>query len=202
MTRVIGLTGGIASGKSTISEHLRKKGAVVLDADAMGGELSQPGGAIYAAYVAHFGSAILLSDGTLNRRRIGQLVFSCPEEKIWMDKTTHPLIQAELQARLLEKKQQSVPVILLDVPLLFEAGWDKMAEGACLVYTDEPVQLARLMARNGYDRPEALARIHAQMSLDEKKRRAKWIIDNNRSLPEALAQADQLWKEWTHEGLS
>ena len=107
-----------------------------------------------------------------------------------------------LQARLLEKKQQCVPVILLDVPLLFEAGWDKMAEGACLVYADEPVQLARLMARNGYDRPEALARIHAQMSLDEKKRRAKWIIDNNGSLPEALAQADQLWKEWTHEGLS
>ena len=102
MTRVIGLTGGIASGKSTISEHLRKKGAVVLDADAMAGELSQPCGSIYDAYVAHFGSAILLSDGTLNRRRIGQIVFSCPEEKIWMDKTTHPLIQAELQARLLE----------------------------------------------------------------------------------------------------
>ena len=201
MTRVIGLTGGIASGKSTISEYLRQKGAVILDADAIAWKLSRPGGAIYNAYVAHFGSSILRADGTLNRRRIGQLVFSSPADKAWLDEVSQPLIKAELQTRLQQKKEQGVPVILLDVPLLFEAGWDKMTEGTCLVCADEPVQLSRLVARNGYDRTEALARIHSQMSLAEKKRRATWIIDNNGSLSAALVQADQLWEEWTH-GLS
>ena len=202
MTRIIGLTGGIASGKSTISAYLQQKGAVVLDADAIARELSQPGGAIHAAYVTHFGPAVLLADGTLDRRRIGQQVFDCPADRNWVDQTTHPLIQAELEARLRAKEEQGVPLILLDVPLLFESGWDKMTEGACLVYTDETVQLERLMARNGYEQAEALARIRVQMPLEEKKQRAKWLIDNNGSLSAAFAQADQLWKEWTHGGLS
>jgi dephospho-CoA kinase/formamidopyrimidine-DNA glycosylase len=202
MTRVIGLTGGIASGKSTISRYLLTKGAVILDADAIARDLSQPEGMIYNAYVEHFGRGILRPDGELDRRAIGQLVFNSTAEKEWIDTVTHPLIRDEMQLRLQQKKEQGSAIILLDVPLLFESGWDKMAEGTCLVYVDESVQLARLMARNSYGREEALARIHAQMPLSEKKKRARWLIDNNGDRSAALEQADRLWKEWTHEGLS
>ena len=130
------------------------------------------------------------------------MVFGSPAEKEWIDTITHPLIREEMQLRLQQEKEQGAAIILLDVPLLFESGWDKMAEGTCLVYVDESVQLARLMARNGYGRDEALARIRAQMPLSEKKKRAKWLIDNNGDRSAAIEQADRLWKEWTHEGLS
>ena len=202
MTRVIGLTGGIASGKSTGSGYLQTRGAVILDADAIARDLSRPGGTIYTAYVNHFGRKILQPDGELDRRAIGQMVFGSPAEKEWIDTITHPLIREEMQLRLQQEKEQGAAIILLDVPLLFESGWDKMAEGTCLVYVDESVQLARLMARNGYGRDEALARIRAQMPLSEKKKRAKWLIDNNGDRSAAIEQADRLWKEWTHEGLS
>ena len=100
------------------------------------------------------------------------------------------------------KQTKHFPVIILDVPLLFEAGWDKMTEENCLVFVDEATQLARLMRRNGYTEAEARGRIAAQMPLSEKKQRADTFIDNNGSLEESFVQAEKLWKEWTHAGIS
>ena len=200
--KVIGLTGGIASGKSTVSRYLREKGAAILDADAIAHALAEPGGSLYLAYHQHFGAAVLQEDGQLNRAAIGKIVFSQPEERAWIDRSAHPLIQAEIKRQLAEKKRQDVPLIVLDVPLLFESGWDKMTEENCLVDVSEAVQLARLMQRDGYDEQAARARIAAQMPLVEKRRRADRLIDNNGDLPATLRQVDLLWKEWTHDGFS
>ncbi len=200
--RIIGLTGGIASGKSTVAAYFQEKGAAVLSADDLAWQLTKPQGALYQKYVEHFGPRILLPDGSLDRRAIGAIVFGDAAQRQWLDAVSHPLLRAAMEAELASAKQKNFSVIILDVPLLFEAGWDKMTEESCLVFVDEQVQLQRLMNRNGYSKAEALERIAAQMPLAEKKRRADRLIDNNGSLAEAFAQADELWKEWTHAGLS
>ena len=200
--KIIGLTGGIACGKSTVSKYLREKGAVIIDADRIAHELLALGNPLYEAYRGHFGDAILLSDGQLDRRTIGRLVFQDPAERKWIDETAQPLIKQEICRRLQQYKDEKNILIVLDVPLLFESGWDKMTEETCLVYAEEKIQLERLMKRNGYGREEAAARIAAQMPLEEKKKRADSLIDNSGSLSSTLRQVDILWKEWTHDGVS
>lgn len=202
MARVIGLTGGIASGKSTMARFFRDKGAAVLSADTIAFALAKPRQILYRLYVAHFGEGILQADGTLDRRAIGRLVFDNDAERQWLDETTHPILERAVRRQIAVKQAKNFPVIILDVPLLFEAGWDKMTEENCLVFVDEAVQLARLMRRNGYTEAEARARIAAQMPLSEKKKRADTFIDNNGSLEESFLQAEKLWKEWTHAGIS
>ena len=202
MARVIGLTGGIASGKSTMARFFRDKGAAVLSADTIAFALAKPRQILYRLYVAHFGEGILQTDGTLDRRAIGRLVFDNDAERQWLDETTHPILERAMRRQIAVKQAKNFPVIILDVPLLFEAGWDKMTEENCLVFVDEAVQLARLMRRNGYTEAEARARIAAQMPLSEKKKRADTFIDNNGSLEESFLQAEKLWKEWTHAGIS
>ena len=199
---IIGLTGGIASGKSTVSSFFRQKGAAVLDADQIARELSEPGGELHAEYVRHFGAEVLQNDGTLDRRRIGQIVFSDPQQKQWLDTVSHPAIRGELLRKLEQKRNEKQRLILLDIPLLFESGWDKMADKTCLVYVNETIQLQRLMKRNGYTRREAQDRIAAQMPLEEKKKRADYLIDNNGSLTDTIRQAEALWREWIHGELS
>lgn len=199
---IIGLTGGIASGKSTVSSFFRQKGAAVLDADQIARELSEPGGELHAEYVRHFGAEVLQNDGTLDRRRIGQIVFSNPQQKQWLDTVSHPAIRGELLRQLAQKQNEKQRLILLDIPLLFESGWDKMADKTCLVYVNETIQLQRLMKRNGYTRREAQDRIAAQMPLEEKKKRADYLIDNNGSLTDTIRQAEALWREWIHGELS
>lgn len=202
MARVIGLTGGIASGKSTMARFFRDKGAAVLSADTIAFALAKPRQILYRLYVAHFGEGILQTDGTLDRRAIGRLVFDNDAERQWLDETTHPILERAMRRQIAVKQAKNFPVIILDVPLLFEAGWDKMTEENCLVFVDEATQLARLMRRNGYTEAEARARIAAQMPLSEKKKRADTFIDNNGSLEESFLQAEKLWKEWTHAGIS
>ena len=202
MARVIGLTGGIASGKSTMARFFRDKGAAVLSADTIAFALAKPRQILYRLYVAHFGEDILQADGTLDRRAIGRLVFGNVSERQWLDETTHPILERAMRRQIAVKQAKNFPVIILDVPLLFEAGWDKMTEENCLVFVDEATQLARLMRRNGYTEAEARARIAAQMPLSEKKKRADTFIDNNGSLEESFLQAEKLWKEWTHAGIS
>ena len=202
MARVIGLTGGIASGKSTMARFFRDKGAAVLSADTIAFALAKPRQILYRLYVAHFGEEILQADGTLDRRAIGRLVFDNDAERQWLDETTHPILERAMRRQIAVKQAKNFPVIILDVPLLFEAGWDKMTEENCLVFVDEATQLTRLMRRNGYTEAEARARIAAQMPLSEKKKRADTFIGNNGSLEESFLQAEKLWKEWTHAGIS
>lgn len=192
---VIGLTGGIACGKSTVAKRLREKyQAPLLDTDRIAWDMSAPGEPLWQSYVDRYGrEKALLPDGQLDRAAIGKIVFSQPEERIWVDRMSHPLIKEEVRRRLECCREAGQRVAVVDVPLLFEAGWEPLADEIWVVYVDEATQLARLIERNQL--PEALARqrIASQMPLAEKKRRAGVVIDNTGGLEATLAQVDAAW---------
>lgn len=187
---VIGLTGGIASGKSTVSSYLQERGIPLLDADAVAYELSVPEGPVWHLFVEHFGHQILAADGTLRRDAVAQRVFGNAKEKSWLDAGTHPLIQEVLQARIERYREAGAALVVLDIPLLFETGWDQLVDAVWVVYVDAATQLQRLRQRDAYDEETARRRIAAQMSLEEKKQRADVIIDNNGLPEEARLQVD------------
>ncbi len=193
--RIIGLTGGIACGKSTVSYHLRELGARILDADAISHALSAPGGRLYELYIDHFGEGILQPDATLDRRAIGRIVFSNPAERAWMDSVAHPMVRSTMTLELEKAREHGTSIAVLDVPLLFEAGWQDFADENWVVAVDEKTQLRRLMKRESCTEEEARARIRAQMPLSEKVRLADVIIDNGKSVDHTYAQVDRLWKE-------
>ena len=194
---IIGLTGGIASGKSTVSGHLASLGAAIIDADKIAARLAEPGETLYKAYVEHFGARVVQADGRLDRRQIGRLTFADPAEKFWVDQVSHPLIRSEVERQLSTGRPGAVQV--LDVPLLFEAQWDKLADVIWLVYVRPEVQLARLIRRNAYSEAEARQRIASQMPLEEKRALADVVIDNSGSRQATLEQVDRLWEEIRHE---
>ena len=197
--KIIGLTGGIASGKSTVTSLLRQHNLPVLDADAIAWELAQPGRSLWQAYVNRYGEKVLLPNRQLNRQAVADIVFSQPEEKKWMDSMSHPIIQAEIQSQLTDLRHQGAKAVVLDVPLLYEAGWDSMTDEVWLVYVNRENQLARLMSRNGYSQQEAMRRIQVQMPLEEKKKMAQVIIDNNGTSQELVVKVRELLnkqKEW------
>ena len=190
--KVIGLTGGIASGKSTVSSHLHKvHGIPILDADAAAYRLSEPQGPMWQAFVERYGKErALLSDGRLDRAAIGEIVFRDASERGWMDGMAHPLIRAELLQCLEKYRGSGTGAVVLDVPLLYEVGWERLADEVWVVYVDKAVQLRRLMARNGLSEAAARERVDAQMPLSEKRRRADVVIDNDGTVGETHAQVD------------
>ncbi|MGP1585009.1 MAG: dephospho-CoA kinase [Schwartzia sp. (in: firmicutes)] len=193
---VIGLTGGIACGKSTVSKWLREKyQAPVLDADTMAIEMSAPRRPLWQNYVNRYGTErALLSDGTLNREAIGQIVFSDPKERAWVDQMAHPLIRAEAVRQLEGLRKEGACTAVLDVPLFFEAGWQDLADEVWVVYADEAAQIKRLMERDHLSARLARQRIAAQMPLAEKRRRADVVIDNTSDLEAMWAQVDAAWQ--------
>lgn len=190
----IGLTGGIASGKSTASAILRHLGARIIDADAIAHRLMEPGGPLYEAYRAHFGTDVILPDGQLDRRRIGQIAFADPAEKRWLDATAHPVIRAAMQQELAEAEAAGGPLAVLDIPLLFEMGWQAHVDETWLIDVPETLQLMRLQKRNGYSREEAERRIAAQLPLAEKRQLADVIIDNSGTEEELSEKLRRLWQ--------
>ena len=181
--RIIGLTGGIACGKSTVSAYLQQRGAVVIDGDKIVRELSNPYKSIWQAYVNHFGTKILNEDNSLNRRLIGQIVFTDEVEKNWMNSTLHPLIKEAIVNEIEKYKQNNIEVVILDIPLLYEAGWDKFVDEVWVVKISRQLQIERIQNRDKLTRQEAESRIDAQMSLEEKAKRADVVIDSS-ALPE------------------
>lgn len=192
---VIGLTGGIACGKSVVSDALRKVGAQVLDADRLAHELAAPGGALFPVYVEHFGRNILKDDGSLDRRAIGEIVFRNHGEHEWIDRVSHPILLDELKRRIEACKKQGHRVVILDVPLLFEAGWDSLCDEIWVVSVSMEIQLSRLMKRDCLTVEQAEARIAAQMSLKEKCSRGDIVLDNSGSRERLEAMAKALYKK-------
>lgn len=187
--RVIGLTGSIASGKSTISKFLAEKFSVpILDADKIAHELTEPKNILWQSYVDHFGEEILNSDFSLNRQKIADLVFQNPQEYAWMNGAAHPIIRQELQQRIEMYRQKNFPVVVLDVPLLFEANMEDLATEIWVSYIAEDVQLKRLLLRDGGTIEQAKARIAKQLSSEEKKSRADVVIDTNGTREEIFQQ--------------
>ena len=194
--KIIGLTGGIACGKSTVSAELRALGAAIIDADALAHELSQPHQPIYNAYVERFGREIVTADGTLDRAAIARRVFSDPAVRAEVEAIAHPIIRRAAEERLRAAREESKRAAVLDVPLLFEAGWDALADETWVVALPREEQLARLLTRDtSMDADEARARIAAQMPLAEKCARADVVIDNSGTVEEIREYIGKLWKE-------
>ena len=194
--KIIGLTGGIACGKSTVSTELRALGAAIVDADALAHELSQPHQLLYNAYVQRFGREIVTADGTLDRAAIARRVFADPAVRAEVDAIAHPLIRMAAEERLRAARDENKRAAVLDVPLLFEAGWDALADETWVVALPREEQLKRLLSRDkAMDEGEARARIAAQMPLAEKCARADVIIDNSGTKEEIREYIGKLWKE-------
>lgn len=176
MKKVIGITGGIASGKTNIAGLLRKKGYRVIDSDQISRKLSQVGGTLYDRMVAHFGKTYLNEDGTLNRAKLGAYIFQHEDAKKELDEISHPLIVEEIKVQL---ENSSETLIFVDIPLLYEAGLEYLCDEVICCYTTYPIQLKRLMKRDGIDEAYAALKISAQMSLEEKKKKATYVIDTS-----------------------
>lgn len=198
--RVIGLTGGIASGKSTVTGMLRDMGARVADTDAIAREVVAPGRPAWEDIVAWLGQGILLADGAIDRRRLGDLVFADSAAREKLEAITHPRIAAAVKAAMAAAAAEGLPAVVLDVPLLYEAGWDKDVDEVWVVYVDEATQLSRLLARDDLTPDEARARMAAQMSLAEKARRADVVIDNGGDLAKTREQTAAAWRRAAGNG--
>lgn len=192
---VIGLTGGIASGKSTVSNMLRRLGAPVIDADVIAREVVAPGQPAWRDIVGYFGPAVLQADQTLDRHKLGEIVFDDTRARQVLEQFTHPRIWARMQRQLHVLAAAGCAVAVLDVPLLIETGWHKMVDQVWLVYVEPAVQLARLMTRDGLSRAAAQARIAAQLPWSVKKACAHIIIDNGRDLADTQRQVKQAWAQ-------
>ena len=186
MARIIGITGGIASGKSTVTEFLRQQGYQVIDADQVVHELQEPGGRLYQALLSAFGSAILQEDGYLDRPKLGAMIFGNPQLLAQSSQIQNQIIREEL-ARRRELLAETEDIFFMDIPLLFELQYEDWFDQIWLVDVTEETQLSRLMNRNALNQEEAEKRIAAQLSLREKRNRVNLIIDNN-GLQEAAYQ--------------
>ena len=191
MGKIIGITGGIASGKSTVTNFLREQGFQVVDADAVVHQLQKPGGRLYQLLVQHFGQEIILENGELNRPLLASLIFSNPEEREWSKQTQGKIIREELAA-LRDQLTQTETVFFMDIPLLFEQDYSAWFDETWLVYVDRDVQVERFMKRDHLSKEVAEARLAAQWSLEEKKKLASHILDNNGSRDQLVAQVVKL----------
>ena len=187
MVRIIGITGGIASGKSTVTEFLRQQGYQVIDADQVVHELQEPGGRLYQALLSTFGPAILQEDGRLDRPKLGAMIFGDPELLAQSSQIQNQIIREELAGRR-DLLAETEDIFFMDLPLLFELQYEDWFDQIWLVDVTEETQLSRLMSRNALSQEEAEKRIAAQLSLQEKRKRADVLIDNNGSLEETRQQ--------------
>ncbi len=193
--RVIGLTGGIASGKSTAARTLAELGARVVDADEVAREIVAPGQPALAEIVRTFGREMLLSDGTLDRKRLGALIFADADKRRALNAITHPRIAMETQARLGRLREEGVPVAIYEAALLVENRVHEALDGLIVVVCDEATQLERLIARDGYSEADARARIAAQAPVAEKRKAATWVVDTSGPLADTKKQLARVWEE-------
>lgn len=191
MGKIIGITGGIASGKSTVTNFLRQKGFQVVDADAVVHDLQKPGGRLYQVLVQHFGQKIILENGELDRPLLASLIFSNPEEREWSKQTQGEIIREELAA-LRDQLVQTEAIFFMDIPLLFEQDYANWFDETWLVYVDYDIQLKRFMKRDQLSEESAKVRLATQWSLEEKKKLASHILDNNGSRDQLVAQVVKL----------
>ncbi len=194
---LVGLTGGIATGKSTVAGMFKRCRAMVIDADALAREVVQPGKPAWREIVKAFGKTVLNPDRTLNRQALGEKVFGHPAKLRQLEHIIHPRVARE-QRRLTRQAARTDPnaVVIYDVPLLFEAGIDTRVDTIIVVTADRETQIARLKKRNGLSRSEALRRIKSQMPLAEKRRRADYTLSGTLPLPQLKKQVRSLYQSF------
>ena len=190
---LVGLTGGIGSGKSTVSDALARRGAVVIDADRIVHELQVPGQQVFAEMVERFGDGIVRPEGTLDRQAVADIVFNDAQALADLGAIVHPRVRDELTRRVLEQGELD-NIVILDIPLLAESGWEGIV-GTIVVDLDPELAIARLVEHRGFPEADARARIAAQASREERVAKATWVIDNSGTLADLEAAVDQLWSD-------
>lgn len=191
MMKVLGLTGGIATGKSTVSNHLRQQGRLIIDADQVARDIVRPGTVGLSQVVKAFGKNILTDNGELDRGRLAKLVFSSKKARQQLNDILQPLIRQQIVTMLDKYRQQQVPLVVLDAPLLIEEHYQPLCDYIMVVTTKRSVQLARLMQRNQLTSLQAQQRIDSQLALTEKIKQADVVIDNNGTMDETWQQVDR-----------
>lgn len=191
--RLIGLTGGIGSGKSSVSRILASLGALIIDADAITHQLQSRGQPVWRAIVGEFGWPVVRSDGSLDRKRLGHIVFNHESERQKLNHIVHPAVQAEIAARVEEARANKRRAAVLDVPLLIEGGLYRIVDEVWVVYADPEQQVARIRQRDGVSEDTAWRRIHAQMPLKDKLPYANRVIDNRGSVTVMEEVVRDLW---------
>ena len=195
---VIGLTGGIGSGKSTVAKLLEEHGAPILSADLVGHEVYQPGRPAWQELVDAFGSEIVAEDGTIDRKKLGSIVFADPKDQRplkRLNSITHPRMKGMMRERLEELEKQGVTVAVLEAALLFDAGWDDLTDEVWVTVVPPEVAAKRTAERSGLSAEEVLTRIKAQMSNEERVQRSNVVIDTDCTMEETAKQVDERWAE-------
>ncbi|TET17345.1 MAG: dephospho-CoA kinase [Dehalococcoidia bacterium] len=192
--KVIGLTGGIGSGKSTVSGFLAELGAVIIDADKVGREALKPGTEVWREVVAAFGRQILTPGGNINRKKLGEIVFRNSESLSRLNQIMHPRMYDMVRAQLEGYRKQGAGVVVLEAPVLIEANWTSLVDEVWVTVATESTVLRRLKENFGLSEPESLARIHSQLPSEERVKHADVIIDTDCDLDELKAKVKELWQ--------
>lgn len=195
MTYVLGLTGGIASGKSTVSNYLYEQGAVVIDADIVSRQVVRPGAKGLLALVSELGKQIQNEDGTLNRAALGEIIFNDQKKRDVVNGLLHPLIKEEMLNQVKIAEEKAVDLVVLDIPLLFESKCEQYCDAVLVVDVSPETQKGRLMRRNDFTQKEAQARIDSQMDPAERKKRADFVVNNDASEEKTYQQVDILLED-------
>jgi len=192
--KVIGLTGGIGSGKSTVSQFLAELGAVIIDADKVGHEAFKPDTELWREVVAAFGRQILTPSDSIDREKLGEMVFGNPESLSQLNQIMHPRMYDMVKAQIEEYRRQGVDVVVLEAPLLIEAGWTSLVDEVWVTVVPESTVLKRLEERVGLSQQQSLARIHSQLSSQERVKHADVVINNDSGLDDLRTKVKELWQ--------
>lgn len=190
MTFLLGLTGGIASGKSTISRYFSEKSIPVIDADIVARQVVEPGEIGLRRIVNTFGEDVLQDSGELNRKKLGQIIFNDDQKRTQLNDMLSELIRENILSQIKHYQSKNASLIVLDIPLLFEGRYDSIVDEVMVSYIPREVQLTRLMARDNLSKEDALKRINSQMSLDKKKELADVVINNTGNIDKTLQQVN------------
>ena len=191
---VIGLTGGIGTGKSEVSRILEELGAAIIDADQVGHEVYQPQSKAWKQIVANFGQEVLQSSGEIDRKQLGVIVFSDPEARATLNAIVHPCIYQRIQQKIEELGRRGKEVVVVEAALLIEAGWVSLADEVWVVQSPEEVVVERLCYRNGLSEEAVLSRISSQMSFEERRHHANVMVDNLGDMDELRGNVRDLWE--------
>lgn len=196
MEQVIGITGGIASGKSSISQYIKELGFTVIDADLASRAVVEPGQEAYTEIISVFGEELLLPDQSIDRAKLGAIIFHEEEKRLLLNRIVHPAVRKWMIAQKESAFQNGQRTVFMDIPLLFESKLTHMVDKTILIYVDADIQVARLMKRNQLSEDDAMARINSQMPLAEKIALADATVDNNGPLEATKLQTRNILKEW------
>lgn len=193
MTVAIGLTGGIASGKSVISSLLAERGAVIIDADRLGHEAYRAGTETFRRVVETFGEDVIGDDGQIDRKRLGAKVFGDPAARKRLEAIVWPAIREMARERIEDARRRGAPAVVLEAAVLIEAGWQDLVDEVWVAEVEPEIAIRRLASRNGLTREQAEARLRAQLSNEERRRHADVVIENNGTLEDLRRRVDEAW---------